>query len=101
MTIDEHSCCVLSTARLKHIARKVAAAAAAVPEPAAAPPAPPATKYEPIPSLDPASKSRASKKAAKEPASSPTGLLDPLAKSAATTFGREITRILFGTAKRR
>ena len=87
------------------LARKVAAAAAAVPEPTAATPGPPSvTKYEPIPSLDPAPTSRTAKKtkAAKQPASSPTGILDTLAKSAAaTTFGREITRTLFGTAKRR
>ncbi|GIG68371.1 helicase HerA-like domain-containing protein [Phytomonospora endophytica] len=86
------------------LARKVAAAAAAaVPEPATTAPAPPTPQYEPIPSLDPSPKSRAAKKskAAKQPASSPTGFLDTLAKSAATTFGREITRTLFGTAKRR
>jgi len=86
------------------LARKVAvaAAAAAVPEPAAAAPVPPAPKYEPLPPLDPApkSRSRATKKAAKAPAASPTGFLDTLAKSAVTSFGREVTRTLFGTAKR-
>ncbi|MEV0646139.1 helicase HerA-like domain-containing protein [Phytomonospora sp. NPDC050363] len=85
------------------LSRKVAEAAAAVPEPAAVPPVPAAPKHEPLPPLDPPSKSksRATKKAAKAPASSPSGFLDNLAKSAATTFGREITRTLFGTAKRR
>jgi len=82
------------------LARKVAAAAAAVPEPAAAAP-PPAMKYEPLPPLDPAPKSRSSKKSKAAPASTGGGFLDTLAKSAATTFGREITRTLFGTAKRR
>jgi len=85
------------------LARKVAAAALTVPEPAAAAaPVPAAPKYEPVPPLDPAPKSRASKKkATPAPASTGGGFLDTLAKSAATTFGREITRTLFGTAKRR
>ncbi|GLZ80227.1 ATPase [Actinorhabdospora filicis] len=80
------------------LAARVAAPAPVAPEAAPSEAAPSKVlRYEPIPPLDPPKKTRAAAKKTKEPDS----VVDTFLTSAARTFGREITRTLFGTAKRR